>query len=125
ALFDVNVIGVVNCTIACRAAMGERGGGVVLNISSIAGHMHSSPYGVSKLAVRGLTVALAAELAPDGIRVNAISPGLMATENAIADLPQDMIDDFVNNRQLVHRLGQMDDIVAAALFLCSDDASFI
>jgi NAD(P)-dependent dehydrogenase (short-subunit alcohol dehydrogenase family) len=87
--------------------------------------MHVSPYAVSKLAVRGLTVALATELAPEAIRVNAISPGLMATENAMEDLPQEMIDDFVQNRQLVHRLGVMDDIVKTMLFLCSDDASFI
>jgi NAD(P)-dependent dehydrogenase (short-subunit alcohol dehydrogenase family) len=125
SLFDVNVVGVVNCTVACRAAMAARGGGVVVNISSIAGHLHVSPYAVSKLAVRGLTVAFAAELAPDGIRVNAISPGLMATENAMEDLPKAMVDDFVQNRQLVHRLGEMEDIVKAMLFLCSDDASFI
>ena len=124
-LFNVNVIGVVNCTIACQASMRTRGGGAVLNISSIAGYMASSPYGVSKLAVRGLTIAFATELAPDRIRVNAIAPGLMATENALDGLPKDMIDDFVENRQLVHRLGQMGDIVATTLFLCSDEASFI
>jgi NAD(P)-dependent dehydrogenase (short-subunit alcohol dehydrogenase family) len=125
ALFDVNVIGVVNCTIACRDTMAGRGGGVVVNIASIAGHLHASPYAVSKLAVRGLTVALAAELAPDGIRVNAISPGLMATENAMDDLPTAMVEDFIQNRQLIHRLGTMDDIVKTMLFLCSDDASFV
>ena len=124
-LFNVNVIGVVNCTVACQASMRTRGGGAVLNISSIAGYMTSSPYGVSKLAVRGLTVAFATELAPDRIRVNAVAPGLMATENALDGLPQDMIADFVENRQLVHRLGQMADIVATTLFLCSDEASFI
>ena len=125
ALFDVNVIGIVNCTLACRDSMGERGGGAVVNISSIASHISISPYGVSKLAVRGLTIALATELAGHRIRVNAIAPGLMATENAMSDLPQDLVDDFVNNRQLVHRLGTMDDIVATTLFLCSNEASFI
>ncbi|MGD9701266.1 MAG: SDR family NAD(P)-dependent oxidoreductase [Acidimicrobiia bacterium] len=124
-LFDVNVIGVVNCTVACRDSMRGRGGGAVLNISSIAGYISSSPYGVSKLAVRGLTIALATELAPDKIRVNAIAPGLMATENALDGLPKEMIDDFVENRQLVHRLGSMDDVVSAALYLCSDEAGFI
>jgi 3-oxoacyl-[acyl-carrier protein] reductase len=125
ALFDVNVVGVVNCTLACRPSMAERGGGAIVNISSMAAHLHVSPYAVSKLAVRGLTVSLASELAPDKIRVNCISPGLMATENAMAELPQEMVDDFVSTKQLIHRLGQMDDIVNAALFLCSDDASFI
>jgi 3-oxoacyl-[acyl-carrier protein] reductase len=124
-LFDVNVFGVVHCSIACRAAMRNRGGGAIVNIASIAGHLHVNPYSVSKLAVRGITVALAGEFAPDGIRVNAISPGLMATENAMTDLPDEMLKDFVENRQLVHRLGRMDDVVAAMAFLCSDDASFI
>jgi 3-oxoacyl-[acyl-carrier protein] reductase len=125
ALFDVNVIGVVNCTVACRQSMSARGGGAVLNISSIASHLSSSPYGVSKLAVRGLTIAFASELSPDRIRVNAIAPGLMATENALDGLPQELVDDFVDNRQLVHRLGTMDDIVSTALYLLSDQASFI
>jgi len=125
ALFDVNVIGVVNCTVACRESMRQRGGGAVLNISSIAGYMTSSPYGVSKLAVRGLTIALAQELAPDKIRVNAIAPGLMATENAMADLPSEMVERFINDLQLVKRLGTMNDIVEAMLFLCSDAAGFV
>jgi 3-oxoacyl-[acyl-carrier protein] reductase len=125
SLLDVNVVGVVNCTVACRDTMRSRGGGAVLNISSIAGYLSTSPYAISKLAVRGLTIAFATEFAPDKIRVNAIAPGLMATENALAGLPQELIDDFTNNRQLVHRLGDMDDIVSSALFLCSDQASFI
>ena len=124
-LFEVNVVGIVNCTLACRESMQQRGGGSVVNVSSIASHFSATPYGVSKLAVRGLTVALATELAEARIRVNAVTPGLMATENAIADLPQSMVDDFVHNKQLVHRLGTMDDIVSATLFLCSDEASFI
>jgi NAD(P)-dependent dehydrogenase (short-subunit alcohol dehydrogenase family) len=124
-LFDVNVIGVINCTLACRDSMRDRGGGVVLNISSMAGFMNVSPYGVSKLAVRGLTVAFASELSPDRIRVNGIAPGLMNTENALADLPHSLVDDIVRERQLVHRLGTMDDVVSAMLYLCSEEASFI
>lgn len=125
SLLDVNVVGVVNCTIACRESMAKRGGGAVLNISSIAGYSSTTPYGVSKLAVRGLTIALATELAPNGIRVNAVAPGLMATENAIDGLPKALVDDFVGKLQLIPRLGQMGDIVATTLWLCSDDASFI
>lgn len=124
-LFDVNVMGVINTTLACRDSMRDRGGGVVLNISSMAGYMSATPYAVSKLTVRGLTVAFATELAPDRIRVNAIAPGLMNTENALADLPKHLIQEFTNRLQLVRRLGTMDDIVSAMLFLCSDEASFI
>ena len=125
ALFDVNVIGVVNCSVAARPSMAARGGGVMLNISSMASYLSATPYAVSKLAVRGLTIAFATEFAGDHIRVNAIAPGLMATENAIADLPQEIVDDIVNERQMIHRLGTMDDIVQAMLFLSSDESSFV
>jgi 3-oxoacyl-[acyl-carrier protein] reductase len=125
ALFEVNVIGVVNCSVAARPSMAARGGGVMLNISSMAAYLNVSPYSVSKLAVRGLTIAFATEFAGDNIRVNGISPGLMATENAMDDLPQALVDEFVNERQLIHRLGEMDDIVKAMLYLCSDESSFV
>ena len=124
-LFDVNVMGVINVTMACRQPMAERGGGVVLNVSSTAGYTSATPYAVSKLTVRGLTVAFATELAADRIRVNAVAPGLTNTESALADLPTSTIDQFVHKLQLIHRLGTMDDVVAATLFLCSDEASFI
>jgi 3-oxoacyl-[acyl-carrier protein] reductase len=125
ALFDVNVIGVVNCSVAARPSMAARGGGVIVNISSMASYTNTTPYSVSKLAVRGLTIAFAHEFASDRIRVNGIAPGLMATENAMDDLPQAMIDEFVDRLQLVHRLGQMDDIVRTMLYLCSDESSFM
>jgi 3-oxoacyl-[acyl-carrier protein] reductase len=125
ALFEVNVIGVVNCSVATRPSMAARGGGAIVNISSMASYLSATPYSVSKLAVRGLTIAFAQEFAPDHIRVNGIAPGLMATENAMDDLPQELVDEFVHQRQLVPRLGQMDDIVAAMLYLCSDDSSFM
>jgi 3-oxoacyl-[acyl-carrier protein] reductase len=124
-LFDINVIGVINGSLACRDSMRERGGGAILNISSMAGYLSVTPYAVSKLAVRGLTAAFASEFAPDGIRVNGIAPGLMNTENALADLPHSLIDEFVQQRQLVHRLGTMDDVVSAMMFLCSEEAAFI
>lgn len=125
ALFEVNLIGIINCSVEARVSMLERGGGVIVNIASIAGHMVTTPYGVSKLAVRGLTMALASEFARDGIRVNAISPGLMATESAMGDLPADMVEEFVQRRQLIHRLGQPEDLVGTLLHLCSDASSFV
>jgi len=124
-LFDVNVIGVVNCTLACRDSMRDRGGGVVLNISSMAGFMNISPYGVSKLAVRGLTVAFATELSPDRIRVNGIAPGLVNTESSRVALPHSLLQNVVRERQLVHRPGTTADVASSMLFLCSDEASFI
>lgn len=124
-LLDVNVVGLVVTTLAAREAMRAAGGGCVVNISSIAGYLSKTPYGVSKLAVRGVTVALANDLAADKIRVNAVAPGLMGTESALAELPTAMVEDFVSNLQLVHRLGEQDDVVAAVRYLCSPAASFI
>jgi len=83
---QVNVMGIVHCTLAARASMARRGRGRIVNLSSSAGYEPRSIYGVSKLAVRGLTTSFAAELAADGIRVNAVAPGLMATDAALNDL---------------------------------------
>ena len=125
ALFDVNLMGVVNCSVACLESMRSRGGGNIISISSMASNMSSSPYGVSKLAVRGLTIAFAREFADAGVRVNAISPGLMATESAMADLPEAQVTMIVDQMQAIHRLGSVADIVNMMMFLISDEASFI
>ncbi len=79
---------------------------------------------MSKLAVRGLTVAFASELATDLNRVNAIAPGLINTANTLVDVPQSMIDDIVG-RQLIDRIGTEKDIVSAMPYLCSGEASFV
>jgi NAD(P)-dependent dehydrogenase (short-subunit alcohol dehydrogenase family) len=125
ALFDVNVMGVINCSLSCRDIMRERGGGSIVSMASISGHTPTTPYGVSKLAVRGLTIAFATEFADAGIRVNAVSPGLMGTESALADLPQATMDALVNQHQLIHRLITTGDVVPTVMFLCSDEASVI
>ncbi len=125
ALFDVNVMGIVNCSCAVIDSMKSRGGGNIVNISSMAGNMATSPYGVSKMAVRGLTMAFAKEFADAGVRVNAIAPGLMATDSAMADLPADMVSMIINQMQYIHRQGEVEDIVNMMMFLISDKASFI
>src|SRR5262249_36233336 len=61
-LFDVNVMGIINCSLACRESMSARGNGVIVNMCSAAGFMSGTPYGVTKLTVRGLTLAFANEL---------------------------------------------------------------
>jgi NAD(P)-dependent dehydrogenase (short-subunit alcohol dehydrogenase family) len=124
-LIDVNIMGVVNCSLACRPLMAARGGGVIFNLASIAGYSINSPYGVSKLAVRGLTIAFAREFAEHRIRVNAIAPGLIATDVVRAELPAQLFEDFAQKNQLVRRTGEIADAVQAMLFLCSSRASFI
>jgi 3-oxoacyl-[acyl-carrier protein] reductase len=125
SVFNVNLLGALYCAMACRESMRRRGGGSIVNISSISGYQPTSPYGVSKLALRGLTIALATEFAADNIRVNAVAPGLTATEAALKDFPPSMIDDFIANRQLVHRVEQMEDVASVVRFLCSTGGDFL
>jgi NAD(P)-dependent dehydrogenase (short-subunit alcohol dehydrogenase family) len=124
-VFDVNILGVVNCTLSCRDSMAARGGGVIVNISSVGGTAPNSPYGVSKLAVRGLTIAFAQELKGERIRVNCIAPGLMATPSVLETLGEKRFNDRLQKRQLIPRRGEVEDIVNAALFFCSDESSFV
>jgi NAD(P)-dependent dehydrogenase (short-subunit alcohol dehydrogenase family) len=124
-MLDINVVGIVACSAACRDSMRDRGGGVIVNQSSISGLTATNSYGVSKLAVRGLTNALAFELASDGIRVYCIAPGIVDSPSAMANVPRERIEANINRRQLIKRQGRMQDLVGALLFFCSEDASFI
>ncbi|MFZ0664873.1 MAG: SDR family oxidoreductase [Acidimicrobiales bacterium] len=110
--------------LAWQASMSERGG-VVLNISSIGG-LSVEPgigwYNVTKAAVAHLTRQLAGELGPK-VRVNALAPGLVKTDFARA--LWEPAGDAVSRRLPTKRLGEPEDIANAALFLCSDAASWI
>ena len=123
-LFDVNVIGVYICSLAVRTAMTGRDGAAVVNISSSAAYANRAAYGVSKLAVRGVTAQLAREFAADGIRVNAIAPGLIFTDTIRAELGRDEVT-RVMGQQILPREGEERDIVDALLFLVSPAASFV
>lgn len=123
-LFEVNVMGVINGCQAARPFMAKRGGGAIVNIASIAAYLANSPYGVSKLAVRGLTIAFSQEFALDHIRVNAIAPGLIATPVVEAELPE-LFETFVGTLQHVKRRGEMADIVSMTQYLCAPVSGFI
>ena len=123
-LFEVNVIGVITCTVAAAAHMTGRQGASILNISSSAAYLHGSAYGDSKLAVSALTITLARELAPERIRVNAIAPGLILTDTIAAELPPET-KARVKAIQMLSDDGQEADIVEAMLFLTSPQAKFI
>src|SRR5690606_11083290 len=123
-LFDVNMMGVIHLSLACKKYLAI-GKGNILNIASISSIQPVSPYGVSKLCVRGLTIAFATQFAASGIRVNSLSPGLIDTVSAMQDLPQEMIRACRDELQLVIRTGNTLDVVNAMLYLCSDRASFV
>ena len=123
-LFDVNVMGLYICSLAARPAMSGRDGAAIVNLSSSAAYANRAAYGVSKLAVRGVTVQLAREFAADGIRVNAIAPGLILTDTIRAELPEDDVA-RVMGQQVLPRAGAERDIVDALLFLVSPASSFV
>jgi len=122
-LFDVNLFGAVLCARYCRPSMAARGHGVILNQSSNSSYLGVGAYSISKLALNGLTLSLAQELAPDGIRVLGIAPGMVASDAVLARL-EDVHKEAVLGAQLVQRWGAVEDLVGMVLLLCSDDASF-
>ncbi|NNN29234.1 SDR family oxidoreductase [Streptomyces sp. S3(2020)] len=123
-VLDVNVMGTIICSLAAQEAMRGRPGASIVNISSSAAYANRSVYGVSKLAVRGLTVSFAREFAADGIRVNAIAPGLILTDTVRAQLSPEEAE-RVLAEQILQREGREQDIVEALLYLVSSRASFV
>ena len=125
-VMDLNVKGVFNATKAVVDKMIEKGSGVILNTSSMVS-IYGQPAGVSypasKFAVNGLTVSLARELGPKGIRVNAVAPGITETDMMKA-VPKNVIEPMIAQIPL-RRLGQPEDIANAFVFLASDEASYI
>ena len=125
-VMDLNVKGIFNSARAAAERMAERGSGVILNTSSmvsISGQPSGFAYPASKYAVNGMTLSLARELGPKGIRVNAVAPGITETDMMKA-VPKEVIDPLIQRIPL-RRLGQPKDIANAFVFLASDEASYI
>ena len=125
-VMDLNVKGVFNATRIAAEIMEKQGSGVILNTSSmvsITGQPSGVAYPTSKFAVNGLTVSLARELGPKGIRVNAVAPGITETDMMKA-VPKEVIEPMIQRIPL-RRLGQPEDIANAFVFLASEEASYI
>jgi len=126
---DVNLTGPFLCSQSAARVMKDTGGGVIVNIASIAGRAAGlrdrSAYVASKTGLIGLTKESARELAPFHIRVNAVCPGVIITEMT-AHLRQNeaQITKWLEDIPQA-RLGEPDDVVGPVLFLCSDAAAFI
>jgi NAD(P)-dependent dehydrogenase (short-subunit alcohol dehydrogenase family) len=125
-IMDVNVLAALSWTRrALAAGLGRERPGAVVNMASVAG-LAPAPgiayYGVSKAALIGLTVQLAAELAPN-VRVNAIAPAVVKTKFATALYEHD--EAGAAAAYPLKRLGETEDIAAAAAFLASSDASWV
>ncbi|HAM62711.1 MAG TPA: beta-ketoacyl-ACP reductase [Erysipelotrichaceae bacterium] len=125
---DVNLKGVFNLTRHVGPHMQANGGGSIINISSIVGvygNIGQANYAATKAGVIGLSKTWAKEFAMKGgnVRVNAIAPGYVMTD-ILKTVPQELLDKFASWTML-GRLGQPEEIAKAALFLASDDASYV
>ena len=125
-VFAVNVNGVVNvCREATRRMLGQRSGSIV-TISSVAAQRPGrgqSNYAASKGAVESLTRALAVELAPRGIRVNGVAPGVIDTK--MSETVRALAPDEVAKRILLKRVGRPEEVAAVVAFLASGRASYV
>lgn len=125
-LVDVNVLGVVVCTLAAVDHMRGREGASIVNIASAAAYLggRTTAYGVSKLAVGGLTLAFAGELGREGIRVNAIAPGMIFTDEIRNHLSPEN-KRLAKSMQVLDADGAESDVVEAMLYLASRRAPFV
>lgn len=121
---SINLDGALLCARACHRSMKERGGGAIVNQSSTAAWMGVGYYGLSKLAINGLTHCLTRELGRMNIRVNAIAPGPTDTSALEAQVPAAFRDQLVAQTP-ISRLGQPADMTGMCLFLLSDAASWV
>ena len=125
--YRLNVFSLFRLTQLCAPHMQRRGGGAVLNISSMAGqntNARMASYASSKAAVNHLTRNLAYDLGPMGIRVNAIAPGAIKT-HALSTVLTAEIEEKMVAKTPLGRLGEPADIAYAALFLCAPAAGWI
>jgi dehydrogenase/reductase SDR family member 4 len=127
-IFEVNVQGPLRLVSASvHAWMGEHGGSII-NMASVGG-IQPEPligaYNASKAALINLTRTLAQELGPSGIRVNAIAPGLVATDFARVLIETPQIHDHIVGQTALKRHAQPDEIAGAAVFLASEASSFV
>jgi 3-oxoacyl-[acyl-carrier protein] reductase len=127
-VIDLNLKSVWLCSQAVMGEMIERRNGTIINVGSIAGHHGGGPgaavYAAAKAGVMCLTKGLAKELAPFGVRVNGVSPGVIMTPFHERVSTPEMLRQFAASVPL-GRLGESDEVGRVIAFLASDDASYI
>lgn len=128
-VIDVNLKGVFLCTQYAARAMREKGYGKIINLSSTMwrGNPGQLNYSAAKAGVIGMTKTAAKELAPKGINVNAIAPGLIWTD-MLKSMPSAILERMQKNLASIiplNRMGSPRDVANLALFLASDESSYI
>ncbi len=125
-IMDLNVKAIFACSRAVAPYMKEQGSGCIINTSSMVslyGQASGCGYPTSKAAVNGLTKSLARELGKDGIRVNAVAPGVTKTD-MVASLPPEMVARITSTIPL-GRAGEPEEVANVFLFLASELASYV
>ena len=129
AVIDTNLRGCFHMSQAVAPLMRERGSGSIVCISSIAGQngggvFGRSHYAAAKAGIFGLARALARELAPDGVRANAVSPGTIDNDFTRGRMTREMKEKIAGTIPL-GRLGRPEEVAGACLYLASDLSSFV
>jgi 3-oxoacyl-[acyl-carrier protein] reductase len=120
---SVNALSPLILAQALRPAL-AKGPGVIVNVTSMASNVPATAYGVTKATLNAITFGMANAFAADGIRVNAVAPGVMETPAAREQLPPETYT-RIQSQQLLNLHGTANDVAALAAFLASDDARFI
>jgi NAD(P)-dependent dehydrogenase (short-subunit alcohol dehydrogenase family) len=127
--FEVNVKGYFAAARAVARHLMERGAkGSIVNVTSVLGDIAAplqGVYGMTKAAVISMTRTLSVELGPQGIRFNAIAPGLIDTRFSAALTANDDIRTMVLDRTSLKRVGKPEDVAGAAVYLASDESSYV
>ena len=125
----VDLTGTFNCLRHVLPVMCAQGSGAVVNLSSIAAWEtsteHGAAYSAAKAGIGALTRVAAAEVGPQGVRVNAIAPGLIYNEFLLKIYPREFFSGYAESRSRVGRVGDPRDVAALTYFLLSDRAGYI
>ena len=127
-MLGTNLKSVFACSQEVMPVMARQGGGSIINISSSGGQlggMLAVHYAVSKAGVISLTRSLARVGAPDGIRVNCVTPGLIETEMSQKEIHSEVGQQKISKEIPLRRAGQVEEVATAVAFLASEEASYI
>ncbi|MBO4449128.1 MAG: 3-oxoacyl-ACP reductase FabG [Clostridiales bacterium] len=122
----INIQGYINCAQQAALRMAGAGKGVIINISSVSSVLAvegQTVYSATKGAVNSMTATMAKELAPRGIRVNAVAPGFIGTD-MLKSIPEDLAEKYVDHIPL-KKFGSAEDVAGVVANLCSDDFSYM